>query len=120
MTITKRLLAVLLAVVFVAAACGSDGDESSDAPAAPLVQVDRDDVVIETVKRAEDGNGLIVRMYESRRMRGPVRVTAGVPLAAAQRVNLLEETQAELTVDGNSVTYNIRPFEIVTLRLVPA
>ena len=35
MTITKRLLAVLLAVVFVAAACGSDGDESSDAPAAP-------------------------------------------------------------------------------------
>ena len=33
---------------------------------------------------------------------------------------MLEETQAELAVDGNSVAYNIRPYEIVTLRLVAA
>jgi alpha-mannosidase len=90
------------------------------AAATPLVQVDRENVVIETVKRAEDGNGLIVRLYEFKRMRGPVRITAGIPLAGAQRVNLLEETQAELAVDGNSVEYAIRPFEIATLRLIPA
>lgn len=90
------------------------------AAATPLVQVDRENVVIETVKRAEDGNGLIVRLYEFKRMRGPVRITAGVPLAGAQRVNLLEETQAELAVDGNSVEYAIRPYEIATLRLIPA
>jgi hypothetical protein len=35
-------------------------------------------------------------------------------------VNLLEETLAELPAAGNQVTYSIRPYEIVTLRIVPA
>ena len=50
-------------------------------------------VVIETIKRAEDGNGIIVRLYESQRQRGPVPLTCGFPVAGAWRTNLLEENQ---------------------------
>ena len=85
-----------------------------------LVAVDVPNVVIETVKQAEDGNGVIVRLYESQRRRGEIKLTAGFPVQAAYRTNLLEETQAELTVAGNTVSYAIRPYEIATFRIVPA
>jgi alpha-mannosidase len=92
----------------------------SEGVARSLVRVNRANVVIETVKQAEDGRGLIVRLYESQRQRGPVTVTAGFPLAAAWRTNLLEEAQAEVPVEGNSVAFPVKPYEIVTLRLAPA
>jgi alpha-mannosidase len=88
--------------------------------ATPLVFADRENVVIETVKQAEDGVGVIVRAYESQRQRGQVRLQAGFPLAQAWRTNLLEENQEALPVDDHAVTLSIRPFEIITLRLMPA
>jgi alpha-mannosidase len=85
-----------------------------------LLAVDASNVIIETVKRAEDGNGIIVRLYESQRRRCAVTLTTGFSVQAAYRTNLLEEAQTELAVTGNSVTYALRPYEIATLRLVPA
>jgi alpha-mannosidase len=92
----------------------------SGAPLRSLLSVDRPNVVIETVKRAEDGRGVIVRLYESQRQRGPVTLTAGFELGAAWRTNLLEENQAALVAADNRVTLFVRPFEIATLRLLPA
>ncbi len=86
-----------------------------------LLSVNRPNIVIETVKRAEDGRGVIVRFYESQRRRGPVTLKTGFPLAEAWQTNLLEENQQALTVsEGNAVTLAVRPYQIVTLRLVPA
>lgn len=93
---------------------GAKGGSSS------LIACDAPNVIVETVKRAEDGNGIIVRLYETQRRRGPITLTAGFPLAAAARVNLLEEEKRVLAVDGGTVYYEIRPYEIATLRLVPA
>lgn len=90
------------------------------AGAASLVSCNASNVIIETVKRAEDGAGMIVRLYETQRRRGTITLTTGFPLRAAARTNLLEEEKYALAVTENSVRYDIRPFEIVTLRLVPA
>lgn len=76
-------------------------------------------VVIETVKRAEDGHGIVLRMYECNRSRGWVTLTAGFPLESACVTNLLEETLEALEVDGRSVTVFVKPFQIVTMRLIP-
>ena len=76
--------------------------------------------MIETVKQAEDGNGIVVRLYETQRKRSSVVLTTGFPVASAQRTNLLEETKHEVQVEGEKVFYDIKPFEIVTLRIVPA
>ncbi|MCB8943467.1 MAG: alpha-mannosidase [Ardenticatenaceae bacterium] len=83
----------------------------------PLITCEQENVVIETVKLAEDGDGLIVRLYESERRRGTAVLRCGFPLAAAWRTNLLEENQAELAVADDEVAVEIRPFQIVTLRL---
>lgn len=88
-------------------------------PYPSLLACSQDHVVIETIKQAEDGNGLIVRLYESQRRRGLVTLRAGFPLAAAWRANLLEENQASLAVEANEVRFEIRPFQIITLRLIP-
>jgi len=39
----------------------------------PFIAVDKPNIVVETIKWAEDGNGVIVRLYESRRQRGRSR-----------------------------------------------
>ena len=86
---------------------------------ASLVAADHENVVIETVKPAEDGDGVIVRFYESLRQRGPVTLRTGFPIAAAERVNIMEEKQEDLVVEGNAVKLPVHPFQIVTLRLRP-
>ena len=85
-----------------------------------LVTVDRPNLVIETVKRAEGGDGIIVRLYEAQRQRGRATLTTGFPLKNAWRTSLLEENQEALPVDSNGAKFYVKPYEIVTLRLVPA
>ena len=95
---------------------------SSGAAAQPIhaiVQTDSQHVIIETVKAAEDGHGIIVRFYECNRSRGWVTLTAGFPLESACTTNLLEETIDLLEVNGRSVTVFVKPFQIVTIRLKP-
>jgi alpha-mannosidase len=105
---------------------GSEGKEGQAGNASPtahlqsLVSVDRPNVVVETIKQAEDGRGIIVRLYESQRQRGPLTLTTGFDLAEAWHTNLLEENQAALASGQRSVDLYVRPYEIVTLRLVPA
>jgi alpha-mannosidase len=89
------------------------------APLSPsLVSVDAPNVIIETVKLAEDGEGLIVRLYEYQRSRGKVTLTVGFPVSAAYVCNLLEENQRPLPVEGNTVQIEVTPYQIHTLRLV--
>ncbi|MEN8126984.1 MAG: alpha-mannosidase [Planctomycetota bacterium] len=84
----------------------------------PLVSVNRDNVIIETVKQAEDGNGLILRLYEANRCRGAVELSAGFDLKKCYITDLLENNQEQLKTNGNKVRFNIRPFQILTLRLL--
>jgi len=86
----------------------------------PVVSVDRDNMVIETIKQAEDGNGIIVRMYEGMRQRGKVTLRTGFKLGAACKTNLLEQTTDSLEIGDDKLTLYVRPHEIMTLRLVPA
>ncbi|MPM28756.1 hypothetical protein SDC9_75284 [bioreactor metagenome] len=83
-----------------------------------LFSVDQPNVVIETIKAAEDGNGLIVRLYESQCCHRQVTLKAGYPIHQSWRTNLLEEAQEELTVQGNEVHFSVRPYQIVTIRVM--
>jgi alpha-mannosidase len=90
-----------------------------EAGAISFLSVDRPNVVIETIKQAEDGQGLIVRLYECQRRRGELVLTTGFPLAGAWETNLLEHYGQPLSFDEHSVRCPIKPYQIVTLRLLP-
>lgn len=77
-------------------------------------------IIIETVKRAEDGNGFIVRLYESQRKRGVISLKTSFRLAQAWHTNLLEQNLSPVETHEHHLQLLARPFEIITLRLVPA
>lgn len=76
-----------------------------------------DHIVVETVKAADDGNGLIVRLYEAHNQRGPVVLRFGRAIASATETDLLEREIGPVEVEGNEVRFSVRPFEIKTLRV---
>ncbi|MBU3865858.1 alpha-mannosidase [Streptomyces sp. 4503] len=90
--------------------------------AAALVSVEPGDVVVESVKLADDrGGDVVVRLYEA--CGGAVRaarLTAGFELAAAYDCDLLEQPGAQVAVsEDGAVALTFRPFQIRTLRLRP-
>ena len=82
-------------------------------------QCNASNVVIETIKRAEDDQGIIIRTYESQRRRGSFIITTIFPIAEAFQTNILEENIKPLEVRGNQIHASIKPFQIMTLRLIP-
>lgn len=82
-----------------------------------LVSVDRENVIPETVKLAEDGNGTIVRLYESTNSRTRVAVRFGIPAAQVTVCDLQENELESLPVQDGAVTLTVKPYEIVTLKV---
>ncbi|MEA2279812.1 MAG: alpha-mannosidase [Solirubrobacteraceae bacterium] len=94
---------------------------TADADAAPrsLLASDAPGLLIDTVKRAEDSEALIVRLYEAHGGRGRARLRVGVPFAGARFTNLLEDPLRDARVEGDEVLIDYGPFEIVTLAIDP-
>jgi alpha-mannosidase len=87
----------------------------------PLVEIDNPAVVVEAVKLADDRSGdVVLRLYEALGGRARALCTARVALAGAHICDLLERPLRELSVESASVALDLRPFEILTVRLVPA
>ena len=82
-----------------------------------LFSVDESNVVIETVKKAEDSQALIVRLYESHGGRGTVMLSSDLSFKRASLVNGLEEETGELSWNDGAVTLMVTPFQIVSVKL---
>jgi alpha-mannosidase len=90
----------------------------SDAPRQnSFLSVAGDHVVVETIKLADDGDGLIVRLYEAHNQRGQASLRFGRAVASAEETDLLERSRGPLAVDGDTVQVAVRPFEVKTLRV---
>lgn len=92
---------------------------SSTSVLSPFIQTDCSHVIVETVKPAEDGNGLIVRLYEFHNQRGNGTLSFATPLYSVQACNLLEQPLADVLVQENSFSFDVKPFEIKTFRVIP-
>ena len=80
-----------------------------------------DSVVLETVKRSEDGNGIILRLYESRNKRVNAKVSLSCAPVTVTECNLLEEPADEaggLMIDRDGFSFVIKPYEIKTYKVV--
>ena len=72
--------------------------------------------MIETVKRAEDGDGIVVRMYEAYKERKTV--TLSIPNAKSVVLCDLNENEIEtMHLENNQVVFQIKPFEIITIKI---
>lgn len=90
-------------------------------PSEPLVTPSAN-VIVETVKRSEDGRAVIVRLYEPYGTSGIANLSFGFDLAGAQLADLMEDPTETLDIaaDNRRLSVPVRPFQIITLRLTPA
>lgn len=104
------------AICFNRPVCWANG-EPAKILRAPLAVASSPNVVIDTIKPAEDGEGWIVRLYESTGSRTRTQLTFGTQVTRAHWSNTLEDRLSPISIEDNSVTLDVRPFQIVTLRL---
>jgi len=83
-----------------------------------LVAADVSNVIIETVKLAEDGQGIIVRLYENECSRSRIGLRTSFPIFRAYYCNLLEENESMVAAECHELELDVEPYQIVTLRLV--
>jgi alpha-mannosidase len=87
-----------------------------------FASLDKRHVVIDAIKKAEDSDEIIVRVYEAYGQRGKVTLTFGIAPEKVAECNLMEEVAAHagvsaLDVSGKSVSFYVKPYEIRTFKV---
>ena len=84
-----------------------------------LIEVDTPQVVVEAIKRAEDSDAVIVRLYEAWGRRCTARIRTTLPASRAFLCNLLERDRVEVAVHEGVIELELSRFKVLTLKLKP-
>jgi len=82
-----------------------------------LVGVEGLPVALGSLKMSEDARAVVLRLYEPRGARGECALRFARGVERAERADLLEEPAGEVEVRDGAVRLELRPFEVVTLRV---
>ena len=83
-----------------------------------LLRIDADNLIIESIKPAEDGNGFIARIYETEGCYTMCNLTFNSQFESVSKTDMLEYDDEPIETINNSIKLNFKPFEIKTLRFV--
>lgn len=82
-----------------------------------FVSTDCDSILIDTVKRSEDGEAVVVRVYEYQNHKTEANLTFARPVKKILETDLCEENGREVMVKENKVSFEIGNFEIKTFKV---
>ena len=85
--------------------------------ASSLLRLDTPNVVIEAVKQAEDGDDIVIRLYEATGATVDARLGFWMPVSAVAETDLMETPLRDLPLVDGGVELAFGPFEIKTLRV---
>ncbi|KAJ3193268.1 Alpha-mannosidase 2C1 [Irineochytrium annulatum] len=100
-----------------------DPNNADAASSGEFFKVDMENVVLDTVKMAEDprkgGNDVVIRLYEAYGGRGTVKISTQLPVKEAHFTNVLEDLgeKVDRDAEGNMLV-PIMPFKFVTIRMI--
>jgi alpha-mannosidase len=77
--------------------------------------VDDPNLVLDTIKRGERSDSLVLRLYEAHGGRGVARVRLAAPFERARLANALEEEVGEVAIEDGVLVVPYRPHEVVTV-----
>ncbi len=83
-----------------------------------LITLSCDNVIIDAVKQAQDGNGIILRVVETQQRRGSVTVDWKLPASKVFATNLMETDEGEIEFANGRFSFDIKPFDVLTFRIV--
>lgn len=81
-----------------------------------FVSADKPNAVITAVKKAEQGDGLIVRFYDAYDCKSDVTISVSASYGKAYLCDLMENELQEIGIKDGKVTVPVSNFEIVTLK----
>lgn len=76
-----------------------------------------ENVVIDTVKKCEDSDDIIIRIYDAYNCVSSTVIKLGVPICKAELCDLMEQPLEELPIENNSVKVKLKNFEIATIKI---
>ncbi len=76
--------------------------------------------MLETVKQAEDGQGIILRLYDVHSCKTKGAFQCGFDFQKAYLCDLVENQLSELETYGRTIKLPVGNFEIVTIKLMGA
>lgn len=83
------------------------------------VSADRKNIVIESVKAAEEGNGIIVRLYDAFNMKTETELDFGFDISEAYLCDMEENELSSLPVEnGRKLSVKVGSFEIITVKVI--
>ena len=83
-----------------------------------LMSCDQPGIRLAAFKAANDGNGMIIRVYEAHGGRGRACLElSSFPIKRAWLTNILEDKETEITIDRGKLYFEFKPYQIITLYL---
>jgi alpha-mannosidase len=80
--------------------------------------LDKENVMITAVKRSEDGNGLILRWYETEGKDTEMNLNSYFEIREAKAVNLIEEEEKEIFSNTRFLPFKTSKYSIETIKLI--
>jgi alpha-mannosidase len=97
-----------------------DPDEPLPAEGTSFLEIDNPNVALVTWKLAEDGKGTILRLKEIAGQAEAVMVKLPhAKISSASLCNSVEDPLHDLDITDNAIHLNLRPHEVLTVRLIP-
>ncbi len=72
-------------------------------------------LVLDTIKKAEDSAALLVRLYEAHGARGTARLKLGVPFKTARFCDILEQPGQPAVIRDGAIEIPYAPFQVISL-----
>jgi alpha-mannosidase len=85
------------------------------APETSFASVDDPNLVLDTIKRGERSDALVLRLYEAHGGRGIARVRLATPFERARFTNALEEPTGDVELADDVLVLPYRPHEVLTV-----
>lgn len=81
-------------------------------------KISGDNVILDAVKLAQDGNGIIVRVYEAETRHCKAEMEFDFDYSKVIECNMMECDEQEIPCDGKKISFTLNPHEVKTFRLV--
>jgi alpha-mannosidase len=96
----------------------SGGSGMATVSSKSYLSVNDSNLVIDTVKKAEDSQAIVIRLYECHGARGTAKLKTSLPFARAVFCNLLEDDGLPVSIIDGQLEIPYTPFQIISVKLI--
>jgi alpha-mannosidase len=82
-----------------------------------LIKINENSTILDTIKKAEDDDAIIIRLYEYANSNDDVEIIIKESIKKVEECNLMEETINKIENEKNKFRFSIKPYEIKTFKI---